>query len=270
MVRWKFRDCKDTRRARAFTLIELLVVVAIIAVLVSILLPSLKRARDDAKRVMCAANQRELMKSVLMYADENADYLTPPNWGWPSTSAGLPRGWLVDPPRMERRPRFKWNETDMEAGHLWTYAPNAGLFRCPKHYTIRKRFNNDARRVTSYLMNGSVAGFPTGGLEEFERVFKRERLPADGVVFWEPPDNLEMDEEETGTGEDWEDGSSSPDQGFSYRHGEGVTLTFMDSHTEWWTTQEYERVESIPFANQLWYNPLFEHGRDREDWTPED
>jgi len=58
---------------RGFTLIELLVVIAIIALLVSILVPSLSRARDLAKQVMCKTNQHALGVAINMYAVENRD-----------------------------------------------------------------------------------------------------------------------------------------------------------------------------------------------------
>jgi prepilin-type N-terminal cleavage/methylation domain-containing protein/prepilin-type processing-associated H-X9-DG protein len=63
------------RRKSAFTLIELLVVVSIIALLISILLPSLKRAREQAKRTVCASNMRHLGLAVHMYATANNDRL---------------------------------------------------------------------------------------------------------------------------------------------------------------------------------------------------
>lgn len=61
-------------RETAFTLIELLVVVAIIALLISILLPSLKKAKDQARQVVCGTHQRELYVAATEYATNNRDY----------------------------------------------------------------------------------------------------------------------------------------------------------------------------------------------------
>jgi len=72
----KTRKSRGGRLRSAFTLIELLVVVAIIALLVSILLPSLRMAREQARCVVCASQLRQLGLGLNYYADDN-DHILP-------------------------------------------------------------------------------------------------------------------------------------------------------------------------------------------------
>ena len=68
---------KHSRSFAGFTLVELLVVVSIIAVLVSILLPSLGRARMSVHKVVCMTNVRRLSISMRLYLDGDDDYFPP-------------------------------------------------------------------------------------------------------------------------------------------------------------------------------------------------
>ncbi|MBC7782505.1 MAG: prepilin-type N-terminal cleavage/methylation domain-containing protein [Burkholderiales bacterium] len=85
------------RKNRGFTLVELLVVIGIIALLISILLPSLNKARESAKRVKCLANLRQLGTAMMMYCNEASVGTSGRNTG---------KGWL--PPQTVNTGDLNW------------------------------------------------------------------------------------------------------------------------------------------------------------------
>jgi prepilin-type N-terminal cleavage/methylation domain-containing protein len=76
----------------AFTLVELLVVIGIIAMLMSLLLPALGRARAHAKLVACQSNLRQIGTAMLMYANANGGWMFPPDQG---TLVPIGERWFV-------------------------------------------------------------------------------------------------------------------------------------------------------------------------------
>lgn len=73
---------KRTKKAKAFTLIELLVVISIIALLLSILMPALSKVKEQARRMVCSSNMRQLGIGIVTYATEYD------GWGPPTQCDG--------------------------------------------------------------------------------------------------------------------------------------------------------------------------------------
>lgn len=74
-LRFKFKRLPTQETRNAFTLIELLVVIAIIAILAALLLPVLGRAKDEARRIHCVSNQKQLILTWTMYPIDNREQL---------------------------------------------------------------------------------------------------------------------------------------------------------------------------------------------------
>jgi prepilin-type N-terminal cleavage/methylation domain-containing protein len=93
------RQANRGRFRVGFTLIELLVVIAVIAILAALLLPALEHARSNATRTACAARQRQISLSLVMYASD-FDNVLPPNgvddlpcyvYRWGASDNGMPQ-----------------------------------------------------------------------------------------------------------------------------------------------------------------------------------
>src|SRR3974390_668160 len=76
------------RRRNAFTLVELLVVIGILSVLISILLPSLNKARRAANSLQCQSNLRTIAQAMLLYVQQSKGYIP----GSPNTTGIFPPG----------------------------------------------------------------------------------------------------------------------------------------------------------------------------------
>ncbi len=161
---------KMTKFRFAFTLVELLVVVSIIALLISILLPSLKSAREQAKTLKCQANLSGISKAAIVYQAEFDEWLV----GSPGTTGSLIYGkyqgqdsGYVD---MPEAPLQIWDFTGPLAVHSmsmeglpakrserWDELLGAGIFKCPSNKVKSEVYP----RGTAEFKNGNGSSYCT-------------------------------------------------------------------------------------------------------------
>jgi prepilin-type N-terminal cleavage/methylation domain-containing protein/prepilin-type processing-associated H-X9-DG protein len=164
-------------RAKAFTLIELLVVIAIIAVLLAILMPSLRLVREQARSISCRSNVRTLALAWLLYRDESDDELVGGECQLENQGP-----WAKAPPSGYNSTPEEEKEYIQE-GLLWPFIKNLEVYRCPSDRRFKSPYYNNPYRT--YAIVGGMNGVPQSGGWEIIPCIKYSDIknPATKYVF---------------------------------------------------------------------------------------
>ena len=136
-------------RKAGFTLVELLVVIGIIAVLISILLPALARAREAAKAIVCASNLKQLGTALAMYVNDNNQYT--PRFEYSTGPDGS-----SDFQWSRAIKRYVASNMQNLVSSTSSEEEKATVYFCPSAQTNRGRFVNWGVWPISYMPNSNV------------------------------------------------------------------------------------------------------------------
>ena len=162
---------------RAFTLVELLVVIGIIALLISILLPTLSKARDTANRTACLSNMRQLGTAFVMYTNENKGFF-PYNTSFARSGSRLSGGGPGGYPSAYGKDRVVNNDfVDPGSGSGSDYGPH------PEDWIYwQVKYAPKYRDISE-----SAIGKYLGGNGNQEAIMKILRCPSDSEVLNRQP-----------------------------------------------------------------------------------
>jgi len=124
-----------TRQRQAFTLIELLVVIAIIAILASLLLPALSRAKEQADEAVCKSNLHQIIVAVKLYNTDTGVYPFSLDGGNQNAlmNATTPYTWML---RLYPYTSTKWPRSSLVADHFVPGSEAKSIYTCPAYDRI--------------------------------------------------------------------------------------------------------------------------------------
>ena len=211
------------RRVLGFTLIELLVVIAIIAILASLLMPALAKAKEQGSRTRCISNVKQILLSTQLYVTDNDDWM--PYTSWSSGTYNVPN-WCYMRVATNAPPEHR-----VELSQLWRYHTEKRLFFCPLEKTNTPTFRAREMKVSSYTMNGAVSKYSTGPRGAYTTYKQTDFRPTD-MLYWEP------EEREPAY---FDNAASKPDEGVTKRHNTGVVMGMMGCQFEYLKVKAYQR-----------------------------